>query len=297
MSLFGENLQFYRKRDNLTQEQLAEKLEVSRQTVSKWEAGTSYAEMEKLFQLCEVFSCDMDTLLRKDASVSEVENNEEHRNYMKKFRTGITAGVVLMIADAACYEFMSGLGIKEAVSNTVFMAVAIIAILILIVHGMQDENYKKRHPVIKDFYTEKEKEEFDRRFPVKIAAGIGLILIGLLIFGMNGENLPLRKGMTEDFYYGFFLLCVAAAVGIFVYNGIAKDAYDVDKYNQENHPDGNKKRANEKVSMWCGCIMIAAAIVFFVMGSVFSLWEICWIVFPIGGMLCGIVTLILQQGK
>lgn len=36
MNLFGENLQFYRKRDNLTQEQLAEMLEVSRQTVSKW---------------------------------------------------------------------------------------------------------------------------------------------------------------------------------------------------------------------------------------------------------------------
>lgn len=39
MSLFGENLQFYRKRKNMTQEQLADQLEVSRQTVSKWEAG------------------------------------------------------------------------------------------------------------------------------------------------------------------------------------------------------------------------------------------------------------------
>ena len=59
MSLFGENLQYYRKRDGLTQEQLAERLEVSRQTVSKWEAGTSYAEMEKILQLCDIFSCDM----------------------------------------------------------------------------------------------------------------------------------------------------------------------------------------------------------------------------------------------
>lgn len=41
MSLFGDNLQFYRKRGEMTQEQLAEKLEVSRQTVSKWEAGDS----------------------------------------------------------------------------------------------------------------------------------------------------------------------------------------------------------------------------------------------------------------
>lgn len=38
---FGENLQFYRKRKDITQEQLAEQLDVSRQTVSKWESGDS----------------------------------------------------------------------------------------------------------------------------------------------------------------------------------------------------------------------------------------------------------------
>lgn len=36
---FGENLQYYRKREEITQEQLAERMEVSRQTISKWEAG------------------------------------------------------------------------------------------------------------------------------------------------------------------------------------------------------------------------------------------------------------------
>lgn len=56
MNLFGGNLQFYRKRDNLTQEQLAEMLEVSRQTVSKWESGASYAEMEKILQICDISS-------------------------------------------------------------------------------------------------------------------------------------------------------------------------------------------------------------------------------------------------
>ena len=61
---FGENLQFYRKRRSITQEQLAEQLGVSRQTVSKWEADSSYPEMEKILQLCDMFGCSMDTLLR-----------------------------------------------------------------------------------------------------------------------------------------------------------------------------------------------------------------------------------------
>ncbi len=110
MTLFGENLLYYRKRCDMTQEQLAEQLEVSRQTVSKWEAGNSYAEMEKLLQLCEIFSCDLDTLLRKNASMSEVEDNLHHREYMKEFRRWITGGVALLIFDVAVYELLAGLG-------------------------------------------------------------------------------------------------------------------------------------------------------------------------------------------
>lgn len=49
MSL-GENLQFLRKRENMTQEQLAEALEVSRQSVSKWESDSTYPETDKLMQ-------------------------------------------------------------------------------------------------------------------------------------------------------------------------------------------------------------------------------------------------------
>lgn len=40
---FGENLQFLRKRENITQEQMAERLEVSRQSVSKWESDLSHS--------------------------------------------------------------------------------------------------------------------------------------------------------------------------------------------------------------------------------------------------------------
>ena len=52
---FGENLQFYRTREGLTQEELAERLEVSRQSVSKWESNTSFPEMEKLMT-CAAYS-------------------------------------------------------------------------------------------------------------------------------------------------------------------------------------------------------------------------------------------------
>ena len=51
---FGKNLQFLRKMHNsMTQEELAERMGVSRQTISKWESETAYPEMEKAFELCQ----------------------------------------------------------------------------------------------------------------------------------------------------------------------------------------------------------------------------------------------------
>ena len=58
----SENLKRIRKENNLSQEQLAEKLGVSRQAVSKWESGQSYPEMDKVIQICKTFNFNMDEI-------------------------------------------------------------------------------------------------------------------------------------------------------------------------------------------------------------------------------------------
>lgn len=61
---FSEKLLTLRKANNLTQEQLAEKLEVSRQSVSKWESGQATPELEKIVALSAVFDVSTDYLLK-----------------------------------------------------------------------------------------------------------------------------------------------------------------------------------------------------------------------------------------
>lgn len=64
---FGRNLQFFRHlRGNMTQEDLAEKMNISRQTVSKWELDTAQPEMDKAIELCRLFNCSLDNLFRDD---------------------------------------------------------------------------------------------------------------------------------------------------------------------------------------------------------------------------------------
>lgn len=69
---FGQNLQYLRKmRNRMTQEELAEKIWVSRQTISKWELDMGYPEMDKIIELCNLFSCTMDELIRGDLNISD----------------------------------------------------------------------------------------------------------------------------------------------------------------------------------------------------------------------------------
>lgn len=64
---FGKNLQYLRQLSaGMTQEALAEKLNVSRQTVSKWEMDAANPEMDKALELCRIFNCSLDNLFREE---------------------------------------------------------------------------------------------------------------------------------------------------------------------------------------------------------------------------------------
>ncbi len=64
---FGKNLQYLRQLSSgMTQEVLAERLNVSRQTISKWEMDAANPEMDKAVELCKVFNCSLDNLFRDE---------------------------------------------------------------------------------------------------------------------------------------------------------------------------------------------------------------------------------------
>ena len=65
---FGENLKNLRKAKKLSQEELAEKVGISRQSVSKWECSEAYPEMINIFCLCDIFKCKINDLVHEDLS-------------------------------------------------------------------------------------------------------------------------------------------------------------------------------------------------------------------------------------
>ena len=80
---FCDKLQKIRKENNITQEGLADKLNVSRQAVSKWESGTAYPDTEKLIQISKIFNVSLDELVNDNKeSVNKV---NEKFNFFTKF--------------------------------------------------------------------------------------------------------------------------------------------------------------------------------------------------------------------
>ena len=65
---FGDNLKLIRKSKKMSQEELAEKVNVSRQSVSKWETGEAYPEMNNILELCKIFNCKINDLVHEDMS-------------------------------------------------------------------------------------------------------------------------------------------------------------------------------------------------------------------------------------
>ena len=64
----GEKIARQRKELNYTQEQLADILGVSRQSISKWESDIAYPETDKLIELGKLFDCSMDYLLKEEVT-------------------------------------------------------------------------------------------------------------------------------------------------------------------------------------------------------------------------------------
>ena len=75
--LFNEKLKMLRKESNLTQEELAEKLNVSRQAITKWESGDGTPDIENLKQISNLFNTTIDELVKEDKNVT-VEAKEQY---------------------------------------------------------------------------------------------------------------------------------------------------------------------------------------------------------------------------
>ena len=95
----GEKIYELRKQQNLSQEELGDKLNVSRQTISKWERNESTPDLDKIVPLCDLFNLSVDELLQvKKIEKSKSEMQSSSKTYPMKKLLRISSVILFAIA-------------------------------------------------------------------------------------------------------------------------------------------------------------------------------------------------------
>ncbi len=319
---FRDNLQHLRATRNMTQEQLAMMVGVSRQSVTKWEAEKAYPEMDKLLKLCQIFDCTLDELVQGDltarapepqlavpsaALAEDVIGYDDHwRTYAKRLAIGVGLCVLGVAAGSTLDELFG-----DGPSALGFFGCVAAGLLFVIPSALEHTAFQKAHPYVADFYTGEQRVSEKRAFGVRIAVGVGLILASF-VFGAFADQVGLMGPLMFLFFVG-----VAAGVTVIVHAGVLDSRLDVEAYNVEALEDLSeeeiagivgedraarvlaKVRASKRVGAACGVIMLLATAValplmFWATWYGEPFWRIYfWIPWVVGGLLCGVASIVL----
>lgn len=290
---FSDNLQFLRTRQGQTQEQLAEALEVSRQSVSKWESGQSYPEMDTILRICDLYHVDLDTLMRGSVEDSLVEDTAQYDSFMNRFSKRMAFAIGGIIAGVGLCGLLDAKGVSEYLIFATLLLIVAVCVVVIVASCLQESNFRKAHPVLTDFYTEQEKQVFRQKFVWFIAGGVGAILFDVALLLLFFAKFP-EEEPYESYAMSVFLLIVAGAVTAFVYAGIQEEKYKIDEYNRDNNPTPEVKKRWGLISTICASLMVLTTAIYVGLGLALDLWDRAWWIFAVAGILCAVVYIVLD---
>lgn len=321
---FRDNLQHLRSTRNMTQEQLAMMVGVSRQSVTKWEAERAYPEMDKLLKLCQIFDCTLDELVQGDltarapepalavptgALAEDVIGYDEHH---RSFALRIALGVACCILGGAAASVLDGWYV-EAFSVTGLFFFVGIGLVFIIPATIEHSAFQKAHPYVADFYGDEQRLAERRIYGYRLAAGICTIFVAVAASAfLDGR---IEEGLTG----GLTLLLIAVGVGLIVYASLIENRLDVEGYNLDALEDLSeeeiagivgedrapqvlaKVRGNRRKGAACGIIMllataIALPLMFWATSYGDPFWiRYFWLPWMVGGLLCAVACIWIGQ--
>lgn len=293
---FRDNLLHLRAANNMTQEQLAMLLGVSRQSVTKWEAEKSYPEMDKLLKLCQVFDCTLDELVQGDltsrtSSLQAVAGAQglaadvfDYDGFMRRFASRIAWGIFAVVAGVGlslplfgaadptvnpCFSLPENIA---AALGVLLVFAGIAACLASIVPaGLSYSAFVRAHPYIEDFYTAEDKAKARTSFSCQLIGGMACVLVGVCIVILFADGPASIFGVTLlmlSIAAGALLIVrgsmLMARTNIAAYNAEAAEFMEVGEIESANLPEASKqemlqaKKVDQKVGAVCGAIMILA---------------------------------------
>lgn len=308
MSLGGK-IADLRRQKGWSQENLAERLGVTRQSVSKWESDASVPDLDKIVSLSNLFGVSTDYLIKNDEPESDQPQSEPSARYVsatqaqefiamtERSAPKTALAVMLCILSPVCLIFLGAISempqapISEGAATGIGMAALLILVAVgvamLIINSGKLSKYEFLDKELIRLDTSAEravndmKADFQKPYYRSVAIGVALCILGVLplivVSCMQARDIVIASGVD------LLLICVAIAVFLFVRFGSIWSAYNkllqLDDYTPEN------KEVERRTAMFSGIYWCLMTAIYLAASFVTGRWDRTWIIWPVAGVL------------
>ena len=321
-----------RKKNGWSQEELAEKMEVSRQSISKWEGAQSVPDMNRIIRMSEIFGVSTDYLLKDEMETDAVRGNdplpvdtgvssrqvsmEEAVSFLDHNDTGarkVALGVMMCILSPIAIILLSGaqeagrIAMTEGQATGLGLLPLILliggAVALFVMTGLKGSRYEYlEKEMIETSYgvdgmVRERRERYRGTYTAQMVTGIVLCVLAavplfIAMIFVKDDNSP-----EGEFIYciavGALLLFVAIGVLMIVrasciWGGFQKLLEEGD-YTREQKLENHR---NETLTTIYWCAVTAG---FLAYSFITMRWDRSWIVWPVAGVVFGLVTAVAKS--
>lgn len=317
--ILADKIIHLRKRNGWTQEELAEKLNVSRQAVSKWEGAQSIPDMDKILQMSRLFEVSVDYLLKEE--LTESDYVEDTSSSIKKITVEfanaflndtvvhakqvalsvmifILSPVVLITLSLFSNHSLHRLTENQSsmIGVMILIVMVVIGVGILIATSSRMARYDFLEEEVFDIQFGVEGLTLDAKARYKDTHTKGLIFgVSLLILSV----IPVLLSSVFDFFSiaGVPTLLIMVGVGVYILVRVSIRWSSYEKLLQEGEYNPRVKEENDIIGTVAGVYWPLVVAGYLLWSFVGSAWDISWIVFPIAGILFGAIATLLNYFK
>ena len=320
--ILSEKIAEERKKNGWSQEELAEKLSVSRQAVSKWESASSVPDLQKLLRMAEIFEVSTDYLLKDEMGKEEVEKISDYRTedtvyrnvsmeeanhfleWKRKNAVILAGAVALCIMSPSLLIFLTGLSSATGgnlsentavgIGVSVVLVMVSLAVAIFISYGIRGKayDYLKKELIetaygVKGLVKEK-KQNYEGTYTRGIILGVVFCILAVipLLIGIAMEQPEYM--ITSD----VSILLLLVAVGVFLIVRVSTINGSYDMLLQEGEYSQKEKAVKKKFEIYSTAYWCIATAIYLGWSFLSVRWDYTWILWPVAGVLFGAVSVV-----
>ncbi len=318
-----------RKRSGWSQEELAEKMGVSRQSISKWEGAQSVPDMNRILKLSEVFHVSTDYLLRDDMEelqcsvipATDTEQIEDDKGetlikvslemanayleHCKRSSFSIAVGVMICILSPVLLIYLSVAGEMGKIPLSgdqgvmlgliVMFCMVAVAVVIFIINGHKGAPYEflEKEPLDTEYgidgMVRDKMQKHEKAHIMEFSIGVALCIISCIPIFL----VQLFYGdddFTSAMAVGLLLILVSIGVFFIVRTSIIWGGYQV-LLEEGDYTRVAKQQDKSIGNIYWGMVTALYILISFVTMK----WEITWVIWPVAGILYSVVTVIYRN--